>query len=43
MFRRALMSLGLLVMVLAACDQQLLIAKPVADPSDYEVVSLIAD
>jgi hypothetical protein len=37
MFRRALASLGLLVMVLAACQPM------VGDPGAYEVVGLIAD
>ena len=40
MWRKCLISLGLLVIVLTACGPQLLIAKP--DPSDYEVVALIA-
>lgn len=43
MFRRVLVSLGLLVLVLSACDQQVLIAGPSADPSHYEVVGLVAD
>jgi hypothetical protein len=40
MLRKWLISLGLLSIVLTACDPQLLIAK--SDPSDYEVVALIA-
>ena len=40
MWRKCLSSLGLLSIALTACDPQLLIAKP--DPSDYEVVALIA-
>ena len=43
MFRRVLASLGLLVLVLSACDQQVLVAGPSADPSHYEVVGLVAD
>jgi hypothetical protein len=41
MFRIILMSLGILVVALSACDQQVLIAKPSA--GDYEVVALVAD
>lgn len=41
MWRKRLFSLGLLTVVLTACDSQLLIATP--DPSDYEVVSLVAE
>jgi hypothetical protein len=40
MWRKCLLSLGLLAIVLTACGPQLLIAS--ADPSDYEVVALIA-
>ena len=40
MWRKCLISLGFLSIVLTACDPQLLIAKQ--DPSDYEVVALIA-
>jgi hypothetical protein len=40
MWRKCLISLGFLAIVLTACDPQLLIAK--TDPSDYEVVALIA-
>ena len=40
MWRKCLISLGLLTIVLTACDPQLLIAKP--DPRDDEVVALIA-
>lgn len=40
MWRKCLISLGLLAIVLTACGPQLLIAQP--DPSDYEVVALIA-
>jgi hypothetical protein len=43
MFRRVLASLGLLVLVLTACDQQVLIAAPSADPGHYEVVGLVAE
>lgn len=43
MFRRVLMSLGALVLVLGACDQQVLIANPTADAGHYEVVALIAE
>jgi len=40
MFRTMLISLGLLVVALTACDQQVL----VAGPSDhYEVVALVAE
>ena len=40
MWRKCMISFGLLAIMLTACDPQLLIAKP--DPSDYEVVALIA-
>jgi hypothetical protein len=40
MWRKWLISLGLLTILLTGCDPQLLIAKH--DPSDYEVVALIA-
>jgi hypothetical protein len=40
MWRKCLISFGLLAIVLTACDPQLLIAK--SDPGDYEVVALIA-
>ena len=40
MWRKCLISFGLLSMVLTACNPQLLIAK--IDPGDYEVVALIA-
>lgn len=43
MLRRFLASLGLLALVLSACDQQVLIAGPSADPSNYEVVGLVAE
>lgn len=43
MFRRVLASLGLLVLVLTACDQQVLIAGPSVDPGHYEVVGLVAE
>ena len=43
MFRRVLASLGLLVLVLAACDQQVLIAGSSPDPGHYEVVGLVAE
>jgi len=42
MFRRVLASLGLLVLVLTACDQQILVAGP-SDPGHYEVVGLVAE
>lgn len=41
MWRKCLLSLGLSVIVLTACGPQLLIAT--SDPSDYEVVALIAE
>lgn len=41
MWRGFMTSLGLLALVLTACDPQVLIAKP--DPSDYEVMALTAD
>lgn len=40
MWRKCLNSMGLLAILLTACDPELLIAGP--DPSDYEVVALIA-
>lgn len=40
MWRKCLISLGLLGIVVTGCDPQLLIAGP--DPSDYEVIALIA-
>lgn len=40
MWRKCLISLGLLGVAVTACDPQLLIAGP--DPSDYEVIALIA-
>jgi hypothetical protein len=40
MWRKCLISFGLLAIMLTACDPQLLIAT--IDPSDYEVVALIA-
>lgn len=43
MFRRVLASLGFLVLVLTACDQQVLIAGPTADLGYYEVVGLVAE
>jgi len=43
MFRRVLASLGLLVLVLTACDQQVLVAAPSQDPGHYEVVGLVAE
>lgn len=43
MFRRVLASLGLLVLVLTACDQQVLIAGPLTESGDYEVVRLVAE
>ena len=43
MLRTFLISLGLLTMALAACDQEILIAKPVSDPGAYEIVALVAD
>jgi hypothetical protein len=41
MWRKCLISLGLLAVMLTACGPQLLIAT--SDPSDYEVVALVAD
>ncbi len=41
MWRKCLISLGLVAIVLTACGPQLLIAT--SDPSDYEVVALIAE
>jgi hypothetical protein len=41
MWRKCLISIGVLSIALAACDPQLLVARP--DPSDYEVVALIAN
>jgi hypothetical protein len=41
MWRKCLISLGILAIVLTGCDPQLLIAK--SDLSDYEVVALIAE
>ena len=41
MLRKFLISLGLSAVLSTACDPQLLIAGP--DPSDYEVVALIAE
>jgi hypothetical protein len=40
MWRKCLISLGLSAIVVTACDPELLIAA--RDPSDYEVVALIA-
>ena len=40
MWRKCLISIGLSAIVLTACDPQLLIAT--SDPSDYEVVALVA-
>jgi hypothetical protein len=40
MWRKCLISLGLLAILVTGCDPQLLIARP--DPGDYEVVALIA-
>ena len=36
------MAMGLMVLVLGACDRDSLLARHVADPSDYEIVTLIA-
>ncbi|MFO1082069.1 MAG: hypothetical protein U1E23_15735 [Reyranellaceae bacterium] len=36
------MTMGLMALVLAACDRESLVALHLADPSDYEVVALIA-
>jgi hypothetical protein len=41
MWRKCLISLGLSAILLTACDPELLIAMN--DPSDYEVVALIAE
>lgn len=43
MFRRVSASLGLLILVLTACDQHVLIAAPPSDPGHYEVVGLVAE
>jgi len=43
MFRRIFASLGLLVLILTACDQQVLIAGPSPDPGRYEIVGLVAE
>jgi hypothetical protein len=40
MCRKCLISLGLLAIIVTACDPQLLVAG--RDPSDYEIVALIA-
>ena len=41
MWRRFLASVGSLAVILTACDPELLIAQP--DPSDYEIVALVAE
>ena len=41
MWRKCLISLGLLAIMLTACDLQQLVAS--SDPSDYEVVALVAE
>jgi hypothetical protein len=41
MWRRFVISLGFLTVVLTGCDPQVLIARPQA--GDYEVVALVAD
>jgi hypothetical protein len=43
MFRRVLASLGLLVLALTACAQKVLIAGPLTESGDYEVVGLAAE
>jgi hypothetical protein len=43
MWHTYLISLGLLTLVLAACDPEVLIAKPSADPGSYDVVALMAE
>ena len=43
MLRTLLISLGLWTMLLAACDQEVLIAKTVSDPGAYEIVALVAE
>jgi hypothetical protein len=40
MWRTFLISLGFLLIALAACDQEVLIARP--DPGAYEIVALVA-
>ncbi|WP_281291585.1 hypothetical protein [Reyranella soli] len=40
MWRKCLISLGLSAILLTACDPELLISR--SDPSDYEVVALVA-
>ena len=42
MWRTYLISLGLLAMVLAGCNPEVLVAKP-SDTGSYEVVALVAD
>jgi hypothetical protein len=41
MWRTFLISLGFLSIALAACDQEVLIAR--SDPGAYEIVALVAD
>jgi hypothetical protein len=41
MLRKCLISLGLSAIMLTACDPQRLVAT--SDPSDYEVVALVAN
>jgi hypothetical protein len=43
MWRTCLISLGILTMVLAGFDAEVLVAKPSADAGSYEVVALVAD
>jgi hypothetical protein len=40
MWRKCMISLGLSAILLTACDPEQLIAR--SDPSDYEVVALVA-
>jgi hypothetical protein len=43
MWRMALVTVGLLMMLVSACDQDVLIAKPSAGNGDYEVMALVAE
>lgn len=43
MYRTVRASLGLFVLVLTACDQQVLIAGPFPDSGRFEVVGLMAE
>ncbi len=41
MWRKALMTLGLVAVALSACEQEVLVAKPSAGA--YEIVALVAE